>query len=101
MRRSRPNSPSSWVEEASCLVRLRYDKYENKTLYWYEEDLEFEWEKTATRASREEAEFERDVSGMDMMLENTEAMDVDMRMAAQGCALLHFLCIIFLCIKVT
>lgn len=44
------------------LVRLfkptpRYDKYESKSTYWVESELEAEWEKTTTRAIRESGEF--------------------------------------------
>ena len=44
-----------------CMFQqLRYDKYEKKTKYWVEEDLEFEWEKSTKRGVEEEHNFNVD-----------------------------------------
>ena len=41
---------------------LRWDRYENKQLYWIEEELEAEWERTTARSRRSEAEYQTTVS---------------------------------------
>jgi hypothetical protein len=37
---------------------FRWDKYESKQLYWIEEELEAEWEKTTAKSRRSEAEYQ-------------------------------------------
>lgn len=37
----------------SHLLALRYDKYENKTLYWHEQEMEAEFEKRYSRTTRQ------------------------------------------------
>ena len=41
---------------------LRWDKYENKQLYWIEEELEAEWERTTSKSRRQESEYQTSVS---------------------------------------
>ena len=45
----------------------RFDKYENKQLYWVEEELEAEWEKLSSKSIRQETEYQTDVNAMDAM----------------------------------
>lgn len=39
-------------------IIIRWDKYENKQLFWVEEDLKAEWEKSTTKSRRSEAEYQ-------------------------------------------
>lgn len=43
----------------------RWDKYENKQLYWIEEDLSAEWEKTTSKSRRAETEYQSSVGVSD------------------------------------
>lgn len=36
---------------------LRWDKYESKLAFWFEEDVEAEWETSKTQTRREQTEF--------------------------------------------
>lgn len=46
---------------------LRFDKYENKQLYWIEEELSAEWEKTSAKSYRQESEYQADVSASSVL----------------------------------
>ena len=77
----------------------RYDRYESVTLYWYEEDLEFEWEKSHERAVREQTSFNTDVSAADALLDAREPIAVDMKRLTAGglfvSTLERILCLLF------
>lgn len=45
----------------------RFDKYENKQLYWVEEELEAEWEKLSSKSIRQETEYQTDMNMTDAM----------------------------------
>ena len=45
----------------------RFDKYENKQLYWVEEELKAEWEKLSSESIRQETEYQTDTNAMDAM----------------------------------
>ena len=49
-RLKRPHSP------------LRWDKYENKQLFWVEREVECEWKRTVAKTRRVESEFESNVN---------------------------------------
>ena len=63
---------------------LRYDKYEKKPKYWYEEDLEMEWEKTKERSVSKQTNMEAATSGAGLAAAMTNPMKVDMDMASRG-----------------
>ncbi|CAE7661640.1 unnamed protein product [Symbiodinium sp. KB8] len=63
----------------------RYDKYEKKTKYWVEEDLEFEWEKSKQESVAENAEYQvQDSDGTDLMTDPNATMNFDLTEAALG-----------------
>ena len=41
---------------------FRFDRYENKTLYWVEQDVMAEYQKTTSKARRSEAEYQTDAN---------------------------------------
>ena len=45
----------------------RYDRYENKQLYWVEEETEAEWEKTTAKSIRQESEYQTETNAMSAM----------------------------------
>lgn len=52
--------------------KFRWDKYESKQLYWVEEELEAEWEKTTSKMRRAETEYQASV-GVGAAFENSLA----------------------------
>ena len=68
------------------LCKLRYDKYERKTKYWVEEDLEFEWEKSQSREIQEEQNFDLDNGNDDLpdMGGLAVPLQADLSVAAAG-----------------
>ena len=66
-------------------MQPRYDKYEKKTKYWVEEDLEFEWEKSKQESVAENAEYQvQDSDGTDLMTDPNATMNFDLTEAALG-----------------
>ena len=63
---------------------LRHDRYEGKPLFWVEEDLQAEYEKTASRTRREQAEYQVSAPGADVFADAHEAMTLDMSAIAGG-----------------
>ena len=63
---------------------LRYDKYEKKHKYWYEEDLEMEWEKQKVKATTQEGEYEIEGNLGDFAMEHSAPLAPDMNVAAEG-----------------
>ena len=53
----------------------RYDRYENKQLYWIEEETEAEWEKTRSKATISESQYEANVSAASVMGESLETLE--------------------------
>lgn len=53
-------------------LKFRWDKYESKQLYWVEEELEAEWEKTTSKMRRAETEYQASV-GVGAAFENSLA----------------------------
>ena len=65
-------------------LTLRWDKYESKQLYWYEEDMEFEWEKSRAKSTREETTFNTEVSGAEALLDARDPMQVELKQLSAG-----------------
>ena len=70
------------------LKYLRYDKYQKVTKYWYEEDLEMEWERERSKAVAEEGEYETTGHAHTALssFDPTATMTADMSEAARGLA---------------
>lgn len=45
-----------------CFFGYRWDRYESKQLFWVEEDMKAEWEKTTSKSRRSEAEYQTNVA---------------------------------------
>lgn len=45
----------------------RFDRHENKQLYWVEEETEAEWEKTTAKSTRQESEYQTETTAMSAM----------------------------------
>ena len=65
-------------------IPLRYDKYEKKPKYWYEEDLEMEWEKKKERNVIQQVSMDAQTSGADLAAAMANPVKVDMDLAARG-----------------
>ena len=59
--------------------RSRWDKYETKTAYWVENEMEAEWEKTTSRTRRETGELTVETTAADAMLQAATPLQLDMR----------------------
>ena len=62
---------------------LRYDKYEKKTKYWCEEDLEMEWEKEESKERVEESGYDAELPAPPG-LDHADPMLPNMSLAARG-----------------
>ena len=60
----------------------RYDKYEKRTKYWCEEDLEMEWEKEESRERIEASTYDVEVDTPPGL--ETNGVQPDMTLAARG-----------------
>ena len=65
---------------------LRWDKYEKKPKYWYEEDLEMEWEKIEARHISQEGSFEMESNFDKFAMDHAAPIQVDMGAATAGLA---------------
>ena len=62
----------------------RWDKYENKPKYWYEEDLEMEWVKQKQRSATTATEMESRKTGENLAKDMSAPMRMDMDLAKRG-----------------
>ena len=58
--------------------QLRWDKYESKTAYWVEEDLEAEYESSKTKSVRENTQYETTRAAEDTMAEAAAPVSLEM-----------------------
>ncbi|CAE7445453.1 unnamed protein product [Symbiodinium sp. CCMP2592] len=59
-----------------------YDKYQKLTKYWYEEDLEMDWEKERSRETNEEGEYETTTDAASFL--DAPPIEADLNQAARG-----------------
>lgn len=62
----------------SSLNYPRWDKYEAKTLFWAEEELEAEWESSKTKTFREKTQYETLTGAEDAMAEHDVPLTLSM-----------------------
>ena len=62
----------------------RYDKCEKKHKYWYEDDLEMEWEKQKLKATMQEGEYDVQANFREFAMEHSAPPAPDMALAAEG-----------------
>ena len=58
--------------------QLRWDKYESKTAFWVEEDLEAEYESSKTKSVRENTQYEVSRAAEDTMVEAAAPVSLEM-----------------------
>ena len=65
-------------------VLHRFDKYEKKTKYWVEEDMEFEWEKSDSKSKEEGQAFQVEADEPEDMPKGNTMMQADLALAGEG-----------------
>lgn len=63
---------------------VRNDKYEGKPIYWIEEEIELEWNKTSSRSHAESGEYQVSGNIADAMADSMEALRPDVKSIAGG-----------------
>ena len=63
---------------------VRNDKYEGKPIYWIEEEIELEWQKTSSRSHAESAEYQVSGNIADSMADSMEGLRPDVQSIAGG-----------------
>lgn len=58
---------------------VRNDKYEGKPIYWIEEEIELEWQKTSSRSHAESAEYQVSGNIADSMADSMEGLRPDVQ----------------------
>ena len=74
--------------------QIRTDKYDGKPIYWVEEEVEVEWQKTTSRTQAESSEYQVAASLSDAMADANEPLGLDMKAIASG-LLQYFVCFLF------
>ena len=60
------------------VCKLRWDKYESKTLFWVEEEVEAEYESSRSKTTREQFNYETEQPAPDALLEAAAPLTLDM-----------------------
>lgn len=60
------------------MCKLRWDKYESKTLFWVEEEVEAEYESSRSKTTREQFNYETEQPAPDALLEAAAPLTLDM-----------------------
>lgn len=63
---------------------IRTDKYDGKPIYWVEEEVEVEWQKTTSRTQAKSSEYQVAASLGDAMADANEPLHLDMKAIASG-----------------
>lgn len=56
----------------------RWDKYESKTMYWVEEDVEAEWESSKSKTYRERTQYETQTGAADALADQDVPLTLNM-----------------------
>lgn len=75
--------PKSW-NPLRLMFFVRNDKYEGKPIYWIEEEIELEWQKTSSRSHAESAEYQVSGNIADSMADSMEGLRPDVQSIAGG-----------------
>ena len=63
---------------------VRWDRYENKQLYWVEEDMKAEWGKKTSKARHSQAEYESKVSASSVLGDSMDGLEFGPPVEGQG-----------------
>ena len=79
-----PKHPKTSQNNIKTHQQPRHDKYEGKPLYWIEEEVEVEYEKTSSKSHSEQAEYTVASTAEDVLLSSLDGVSLEMGSVAGG-----------------
>lgn len=69
---------------SASLHQLRFDRYEGKPIYWIEEEMQAEYERSRTKSTTETVEYEMETGVEGALGQASDALGLDMSTLPQG-----------------